>query len=1231
MAISDRAKKLQAKLESTNVNYTPGRKKTGANRNAYIDWQAPASVGSRGAGVSDEEGRGDGFRFQELPVGGRLDDGTGNAGIYGGKTKEPFYKKIKTDLVKKTKLIKKEKIVKRSVVKRTIEPRDYVATITQVIDSNKIRVSLSYNDGVNKVKHKGADQSAETFNFWKVNYDKSNVKRYKTYMVKDNNYYLLVNDGLGADGESRRFRFKQSLQNNVNTLDKVHFVEKRLPDYTDVVKLVPFVDRPDDGIFLRIPNLNSVDNPINFEGTNFQSHDDLLGSNNSINFELEEKLISGSLLNVQPNIDYQKTTTDLNLEPDDLGFGNFVHFSSAERRLNNFKKKLELIENHNSNSASLLSISSSNDRVLSIERKRQRVINSFDPFEHYMYFESSSYVSSSLGQFHDTSWPKTTSSKPYTLSSVANASSWYNNIVASASSYDQRNMNSLRNSLPEHVNQDSSNNVFLEFMDMVGQQFDEIWTYTKSITDVNKRVEKLSEGISKDVAKHYAKALGLDLYSGNDLLNLPEYLLGKNADGSSKYEEPQEQITEEIWKRILANLPFFIKSKGTERAIKGLLSCYGIPSSILRVREYGGPENGKRVSYEIKRKFTRALDFKSGQYIKSVWKAAADGLTPDTIELRFRTPKSQDQVIFQKDNDFAIALKDNGATDNLGYLTFKLSSSLYSPTISSSLLPFYNDDMWSVMLTRKDTSGNELTHDKILSQSVYEITTKQYDSTRQKILYQSSQSLQSHTASLASDINNITGSKLNASFTGSGHVYLGGLNTGFGARFTGSLMEYRVWSEPLSASVFDNHTRTPKAYNGNNYSSSYDELLVRYELNDNLNLSTFTMVSSSAHDTTYEKNSVAVNGFTGNFSRTIVDQEQLRVPNVGPSRRNATKIRIEDNGLKAGTALSPEARNEQSSQDFAPLDSNRLGVYFSPTDVVNEDIVYSIADLNFDDFIGDPRDEFEYSYRRLKEVQTEYFKRYNNTNNFFDYLRILGFYDSSVFTQTRQLLPARANATLGVLVEPNILERRKEVIGKKPSFTNRFFENAGDFDNGVLITRVISGSDDTNFFTKDSSYDTYEGSSNLAYFTGSSIGFLAQPSLTRVFGTTDAHFGFGSTYLNAEIGVATDAFTNPRVPVISGSRLSEKNEEEEFFFSSALNASLARRAPSAKFYANSSSFKKSEFESVADSNNLFRSFYQGTQATRDNSIDGKDPIEVILTAPTTLVTQQGDDAKLRVK
>ena len=93
---------------------------------------------------------------------------------------------------------------------------------------------------------------------------------------------------------------------------------------------------------------------------------------------------------------------------------------------------------------------------------------------------------------------------------------------------------------------------------------------------------------------------------------------------------------------------------------------------------------------------------------------------------------------------------------------------------------------------------------------------------------------------------------------------------------------------------------------------------------------------------------------------------------------------------------------------LSPIDSNKLGIYFSPTDVINEDIVHSITDLSLDDLIGDPRDEFKYSYKTLGSLQRDYFKRYNSqTNNFFDYLRILSFYDSSVFTQVRQLLPSR--------------------------------------------------------------------------------------------------------------------------------------------------------------------------------------------------------------------------------
>ena len=38
------------------------------------------------------------------------------------------------------------------------------------------------------------------------------------------------------------------------------------------------------------------------------------------------------------------------------------------------------------------------------------------------------------------------------------------------------------------------------------------------------------------------------------------------------------------------------------------MNCYGIPSSILRVREYGGTKNNEKPQYEISRKFTRFSD-----------------------------------------------------------------------------------------------------------------------------------------------------------------------------------------------------------------------------------------------------------------------------------------------------------------------------------------------------------------------------------------------------------------------------------------------------------------------------------------------------------------------------------------------------------------------------------------------------------------------------------------------
>ena len=225
-----------------------------------------------------------------------------------------------------------EKVVKQPVAQAQLTPRDYLATIEEVLDNNRIRVSLSYNDGVNLYKHKGEDQVANKFKAFRVNYVKNDIERYKTYVKVGNQYYLVTNSKLGINGKQRTIKVKQPLTDDVNVGEKFTFVEKRLPNYRDRVRLEPFQETPDEGIFLRLPNLNSIDNPINFQGTNYGTHTSLTSENDSDARDIERILTSGSLLDVQPNIDYQKTTTDLSIENDDTGFGNFVHFSNAENK-----------------------------------------------------------------------------------------------------------------------------------------------------------------------------------------------------------------------------------------------------------------------------------------------------------------------------------------------------------------------------------------------------------------------------------------------------------------------------------------------------------------------------------------------------------------------------------------------------------------------------------------------------------------------------------------------------------------------------------------------------------------------------------------------------------------------------------------------------------------------------------------------------------------------------------
>ena len=152
--------------------------------------------------------------------------------------------------------------------------------------------------------------------------------------------------------------------------------------------------------------------------------------------------------------------------------------------------------------------------------------------------------------------------------------------------------------------------------------------------------------------------------------------------------------------------------------------------------------------------------------------------------------------------------------------------------------------------------------------------------------------------------------------------------------------------------------------------------------------------------------------------------------------------------------------------------------------MINEDIILSVADLDYDQYIGDPRDKYKRRYRRLDDIATTYWQKYNAPNNFWDYMRLIRFYDTSVFDQIRKMIPAKARANVGLLIEPNLLERRKEIVGAPPDFD--VVNVRGNLDAG--FGRVVSGStlpltqsiDVMAQFSQSGQYLTYTGSFSAA-------------------------------------------------------------------------------------------------------------------------------------------------------
>jgi hypothetical protein len=841
------------------------------------------------------------------------------------------------------------------------------------------------------------------------------------------------------------------------------------------------------------------------------SLDNLLSSNVTSSYNQLQSLLNEKGLKI--NVNYED-------------FSEFIHFSSAKTRLENFYYKISLIEGYNNLAQELINANSS---TAAVTASIQNIIKNFDNYEYFLYYNSGSQYS----------WPKSNSEPPYALYSTGSSQvlNWigsaddtdpyYGGVALSASNYDQDNQDWLYWAIPEYLRDDSDNDYYLLFVDMIGQHFDNIWIYTKDITNKFSADNRLDYGISKDLVADAIRDFGVKLYANNFSINdLYIAFLGITPSGSlfpypdqtgslptpSGYEYintlvsasndiiPLDDANKRLYKRIYHNLPYLFKTKGTIAGLRALVTSYGIPDTILRINEFGGNIIGSLDDRNLKqREFNYAFDTSGKFHFSSsfVPNTNFDSGRPNTIQFRFKTdglPTRVSQSLWSIDNGNAsLVLEYTGSKLVSGsysgsipdpynqFATLKFIPDSTVPSISASVyLPFFDEGWWSVMTTQNGTTA-----------SLYAA-----NSINNTLGFVSSSSVTGYSA-----INYNNGTVIrfpnSSSITYGSNTYL---------PFSGSLQEIRYYVPTISASVFYDYVLNPYSSEGNGINSTPTELMFRADLgtlsdtgsrqsiHPKVSGSTIYITSSFASNSNFYLSS---SYFVAN--KEIINENQLI---SGIKDRVTDKIQIRPNILAANTSgsnvdinvLSPFRSIQQDSDVSGSFTENvnYLEVAFSPQDQINDDIIAQLGNFNLGEYIGDPRQisSSAVNYPDLDRLRDAYFEKYIHSYDVTDFIRLIKFFDNSLFRMIKDFTPARTSLSSGVVVKQHILERNRVRPAQVTSSNETFEGLVKPFSRGY-----DTGSGDTG------QYEYISGSS-IYRFSGGTGGTLDQFNGIEFFPTT---------------------------------------------------------------------------------------------------------------------------------
>ena len=536
---------------------------------------------------------------------------------------------------------------------------------------------------------------------------------------------------------------------------------------------------------------------------------------------------------------------------------------------------------------------------------------------------------------------------------------WYDTMYSIASDYDDNNINSLINNLPEFLRTGDDHIVFRNFVNMLGEQFDLLRSYIDNYHNIYKLGYTSTDSIPSDLLPIVGNTLGFDLkapLSGS----LDEYLNSTRGD-----EIGDKNSIKSLWRKILNNLMYIYKTKGTQESINTLLSLYGYDPSSFKLTEYGGSreehnptvvtnnalndlDNGLKnitgnVSFLENIEQLRSLNLSSGSDHLSLdwWSNNAE---PNGIEFLFRTSNTNNtQTLIRSSGSEAawdLRIIPSGSSTTIGSLQFRINSSV-------DLAGAINNNSVSMSTDYIDNVNNFKYINVMLQKGV---VTSEYELTQSYQMFVGRQD-----GDKIKDIQHISMSSFNKTvnenfITSSGQT---SNNLLFGEELTGSIAEVRGWDAYISMSKFKQHILNYKSVVGGTATSARDNLVYHYPLNESKNALTIKDISSK------EK--------IKNYDKTVSSQDSLTIKNSISTVKNFSfQVRGSDvvksdkqynigSGLKVIGSLNPNTPSLRSP--YNPQDNqeviNKIGKSYSYVDAIDALVINAMSDFQIDDYLDD--------------------------------------------------------------------------------------------------------------------------------------------------------------------------------------------------------------------------------------------------------------------------------------